>query len=190
VSTSRNTILTRLNTIFTRLNIMLTRLNTIFTRLNTIFVDRTSSIPQPVPLLHCIVKSEPQLSYDALFRSLCFVAERLENPNVHICAVWTDHCEAIQNAAQAGGTVGPVICVVDCIVHVERNMIIRAQHHEEKEDEDEDEEEEGEETKGHKKEEEDDDEEERKRKRKRRRRKRKKRKKKEKEKEESPPPIS
>jgi hypothetical protein len=35
-----------------------------------------------------------------------------------------DHCEAIRNAAQAGRTVGAEVRVVDCIVHVERSLII------------------------------------------------------------------
>jgi hypothetical protein len=30
-----------------------------------------------------------------------------------------DHCEAIRNAPQAGGTVGVEVRVVDCIVHIE-----------------------------------------------------------------------
>jgi hypothetical protein len=34
-----------------------------------------------------------------------------------------DHCEALRNATQAGGAVGAEVRVVDCIVHVERNMI-------------------------------------------------------------------
>jgi hypothetical protein len=84
--------------------------------------DILSSIPTAVPLLHCLAKFESQLSYDALFRSLRLVADRLGYPNVHIGAVEMDHCEAIRNAAQAGGTVGAVVRVVDCIVHVERNM--------------------------------------------------------------------
>jgi hypothetical protein len=76
------------------------------------------------------------------------VVDRLGNPNVHICAVGMDHCEAIRNAPQAGGTVGVEVRVVDCIVHIERYLIIhqnllvaRGAA---------DEEEEGEETKGHK----------------------------------------
>jgi hypothetical protein len=104
-------------------------------------------------LLHCIAKSESQLSYDALFRSLRLVADRLRNPNVHICAVGMDHCEAVRNAAQAGGTVGAVICVVDSIVHVERSMSIHQNLLVARgaADEEEDDEEEGEEIKGHKK---------------------------------------
>jgi hypothetical protein len=131
VSTSLNTMLTRLITIFTRLNIMLTRLitmltrlNTMSTRLNTILMTEHPPSRKPVPLLHCIAKSESQLSYDALFRSLCLVADRLGYPNVHIFAVGMDHCEALRNAAHAGGTVGAEVRVVDCIVHVERNLII------------------------------------------------------------------
>jgi hypothetical protein len=74
-------------------------------------------------LLHCITKSESQLSYDALFRTLRRLADRLGYPTVQILAVGMDHCEALRNAAQACGTVGSEVCVVDCIVHVERNMI-------------------------------------------------------------------
>jgi hypothetical protein len=37
--------------------------------------------------------------------------------------VGMDHCEAIRNAAQACGTLDSATRVVDCIVHVERNMI-------------------------------------------------------------------
>jgi hypothetical protein len=65
-----------------------------------------------------------------------------------------DHCEAIRNAAQAGRTVGAEVRVVDCIVHVELNLIIHQNllvargAADEEEDNDE---EEGEETKGHKK---------------------------------------
>jgi hypothetical protein len=65
-----------------------------------------------------------------------------------------DHCEALRNAAQASGTEGAEVRVVDCIVHVERNMIrhqnllvARGAANEEEEDD----EEEGEETKGDKK---------------------------------------
>jgi hypothetical protein len=103
-------------------------------------------------LLHCIAKSESQLSYDALFISLRLVADRLRNPNIHICAVgMMDHCEAFQNAAQAGGTMGAVICVVDSILHnliIHQNLLVARGAADEEEDDDE---EEGEETKGHKK---------------------------------------
>jgi hypothetical protein len=78
---------------------------------------------KPVPLLHCITKSESQLSYDALFRTLHHLADRLGYPKARISAVGMDHCEALRNAAQATGNVGSEVCVVDCIVHVERNMI-------------------------------------------------------------------
>jgi hypothetical protein len=122
--------LTRLNTMLTSLNTILTRLNIILISLNTISLDFIPFLliehppsRKPVPLLHCIAKSESQLSYDALFRSLRLVTDRLWYPNVHICAVGMDHYEAPRNAAQASGTVGAVVCVVDCIVHIERNMI-------------------------------------------------------------------
>jgi hypothetical protein len=67
-----------------------------------------------------------------------------------------DHCEALRNAPQAGGTVSVEVRVVDCIVHVERNLIIHqnllvARGAADEEEEKEDDEEEGEETKGHKK---------------------------------------
>jgi hypothetical protein len=65
-----------------------------------------------------------------------------------------DHCEALRNAAQAGGTVGAEVRVVDCIVHVERNLIIHQNllvARGAADEEEEDDEEEGEETKGHKK---------------------------------------
>jgi hypothetical protein len=66
-----------------------------------------------------------------------------------------DHCEALRNAPQAGGTVGVEVRVVDCIVHVERNLIIHQNllvvARGAADEEEEDDEEEGEETKGHKK---------------------------------------
>ena len=58
-----------------------------------------------------------------MFRTLRLLADRLGYPNVRISAVGMDHCEALRNAAQAAGTVGCDVCVVDCIVHVDRNMI-------------------------------------------------------------------
>jgi hypothetical protein len=42
---------------------------------------------------------------------------------VRISAVGIDHCETIRNAAQACGPLDSATRVVDCIVHVERNMI-------------------------------------------------------------------